>query len=204
VKELIRIAVQQRKVVLFISFVAVIFGMYSYYTVPKQENPHIKVTGAIIKTVYPGASPEDMKKLVTKKIEDAVSGISEYEYVSSESGKNVSVVVVMYHNDADIDRANRELREKIDEVKGDLPNGCREPEINTDPAEAAGMLISLSGGNYTYEQLSSYAEEIKTEEELDLPSFLRRPQFSHRRPSISQTTPLVKKDQPKEAIYEKS
>lgn len=160
-KELIKIAVRQRRVVLFISLVAVMSGMYSYYTIPKQENPHIKVTGAIITTVYPGASPEDIEQLVTKKIEDAVSGISEYKYVSSESGKNVSAVMVAYNDDADIDKANRELREKIDEVKGELPNGCREPEIDTDPAEATGMLISLSGGSYTYEQLSSYAEEIK-------------------------------------------
>jgi len=138
-----------------------VLGTYNYYVLPKQENPYVQANAAIITTVYPGASPQDVEQLVTKKIEDAVSELSEYKKVSSESGKNVSVVLVLYNDEAHIDAANRELREKMDEVKGKLPHGCREPEINTDLAEAAGMLISLSGSNYTYEQLTFYAEEIK-------------------------------------------
>ena len=160
-RKFISIAVEQRKVILFISLVVVIFGMYSYYVIPKQENPHIKVTASMITTVYPGASPEDMEQLVTKKIEDAASEISEYKHVSSESVKNVSVVIIAYNDDADIDKANKELREKIDKVKPELPSGSMEPEIDTDLAEAAGILISLSGDNYSYEQLSFYGEEIK-------------------------------------------
>ncbi|SNT06329.1 Multidrug efflux pump subunit AcrB [Anaerovirgula multivorans] len=160
-KGLIKIAVQQRRIVLFIALVTAIFGMYSYYVIPKQENPHIKVTASMVTTIYPGASPQDVEELVTKKIEDAVSEISEFKKVSSESAKYVSVVIVEYHNDADIDKANRELREKIDEVKNQLPKGCKEPEIDTNLAEAAGMLISLSGDQYSYEQLSSYGEKIE-------------------------------------------
>lgn len=160
-KGLIKIVIQQRRIVLFIALVAAIFGMYSYYVIPKQENPHIKVTASMVTTIYPGASPQDVEELVTKKIEDAVSEISEFKKVSSESTKYVSVVIVEYHNDADIDKANRELREKIDEVKNQLPNGCKEPEIDTNLAEAAGMLISLSGDQYSYEQLSSYGEKIE-------------------------------------------
>ncbi|AOT70933.1 efflux RND transporter permease subunit [Geosporobacter ferrireducens] len=160
-KNLIRIAVEQRKIVLFMALLAAILGIYSYMMIPKQENPHIKVTASMVTTLYPGASPQDMEELVTKKIEDAVSEISEFKQVSSESAKNVSVVIVEYHNDADIDKANQALREKINRVKGQLPKGCLEPEIDTDLAEAAGMLISLSGEGYTYEQLSYYAEAIE-------------------------------------------
>ncbi|WHH58739.1 efflux RND transporter permease subunit [Petroclostridium sp. X23] len=160
-KSILNAVVRGRMIVLFISFVITAFGIYSYSVIPKQENPHIKITAAVITTIYPGASPEDVEQLVTKKIEDAVSEISEYDYVSSESGKNVSVVVVAYRDDADIDKANRELKDKMDEIKDELPDDCYEPEINTDLAEVAGVLISLSGDNYTYEQLSFYAEDIK-------------------------------------------
>lgn len=160
-RTLIRIAVEQRKIVLFMALLAAIFGIYSYSMIPKQENPHIKVTASMVTTLYPGASPQDMEELVTKKIEDAVSEISEFKQVSSESSKNVSVVIVEYQENADIDRANQELREKIDSVKSQLPKGCLEPEIDTNLAEAAGMLISLYGEGYTYEQLSHYAETIE-------------------------------------------
>ncbi|MEN6348114.1 MAG: efflux RND transporter permease subunit [Syntrophomonas sp.] len=163
-QSLIKAAVRQRKIVLFIALIVTAFGLYNYSIIPKQENPHINVNAAIVTTVYPGASPEDVEQLVTKKIEDAAAEVSEYDYSSSESGKNVSVVIVCYNADAgsdEIDQANRELREKIDEIKNDLPDDCNEPEVNDNVAEVAGMLLSLSGGGYSYEQLSAYAEEIK-------------------------------------------
>lgn len=163
-KSLIKAAVEERKIVLFISLIVTVFGMYIYSIIPKQENPHINVNAAIVTTVYPGASPEDIEQLVTEKIEDAAAEVAEYDYSSSESGKNVSVVIVHYNTDAssdEIDKSNRELREKIDEIKDDLPDSCNEPEINDDVAEVAGVLLSLSGDNYSYEQLSAYAEEIE-------------------------------------------
>jgi len=111
-KSLLKAVVKERVIVLFIALIVAAFGLYNYYVIPKQENPHINVNGAIVTTIYPGASPEDVEQLVTKKIEDAASEVSEYDYVSSESGKNVSVVLACYNADADsdkIDKANREL-----------------------------------------------------------------------------------------------
>ncbi|MDD3269596.1 MAG: efflux RND transporter permease subunit, partial [Syntrophomonadaceae bacterium] len=163
-QSLIKAAVRERKIVLFIAVIITVFGLYNYSIIPKQENPQINVSAAIVTTVYPGASPEDVEQLVTEKIEDAATEVSEYDYSSSESGKNVSVVIVYYNTDADseeIDQANRELREKIDKIKGDLPDGCLEPEVNTNVAEVAGVLLSLSGGDYSYEELSAYAEDIE-------------------------------------------
>ncbi len=160
-KKIISVFVGERRIVLFIALIIAVFGLYNYYLIPKQETPDINVTAALITTVYPGASPYDMEQLVTKKIEDAASEITDFDYVSSESGKNVSIVIVVYNNDADIDKANRELREKINEIKNQLPDDCYEPEINTNVAEVAGVLISLSGENYSYEQLSSYADRIR-------------------------------------------
>jgi len=163
-QSLIKAAVKERKIVLFIALIITAFGFYNYSIIPKQENPHINVNAAIVTTIYPGASPEDVEQLVTEKIEDAAAEVSEYDYSSSESGKNVSVVIVCYNTDAgsdEIDKANRELREKIGEIKDDLPDGCFEPEVNTKVAEVAGVLLSLSGGGYSYEELSAYAEEIE-------------------------------------------
>lgn len=160
-KRIIRLTVENKIIMLFISLSIVIFGIYCYSVLPKQENPNIKVNGAVVTTIYPGASPEDIELLVTKKIEDAVSEISGCDRVSSESGKNVSIVIVFYSDTADLDRANRDLRDKIDKIKDELPEECFEPEIDTNVAEVAGVMISLSGDNYTYEQLTGYAEELE-------------------------------------------
>lgn len=163
-KYIISKAVRGRRIVLFIALITAAFGLYNYSVIPKQENPHINVNAAMVTTIYPGASPEDMEQLVTKRIEEAASQVSEYDYADSLSGKNVSKVLVCYNDDVsseEIDQANRELREKIEDIKDELPEDCYEPEVNTNAAEVAGVLISLSGENYTYEQLSSYARELE-------------------------------------------
>jgi len=68
-----------RKVTLFIVFTLIVFGLISYYFLPRQENPDLVPSIALVTTVYPGAIPSDMEKLVTIKIEDAVSEISDFE-----------------------------------------------------------------------------------------------------------------------------
>ena len=72
-KGLISGVVRERKMVLFIGLIIMVFGVFNYCIMPKQENPQIKITAAIVTTLYPGASPEDVEQLVTDKIEDAVS-----------------------------------------------------------------------------------------------------------------------------------
>ncbi len=160
-KRIIKTVVAERKIVLFIALIIAAFGLYNYFVIPKQETPEIKVNAAMITTVYPGATPQDMEQLVTKKIEDAASEVTDCDYAYSTSGKSVSVVIVVYNNDADFDQANRELRDKIEGIKADLPKDCHEPEINTDMTEVAGVMISLSGENYSYEQLSYYAQRVR-------------------------------------------
>jgi len=138
-----------------------LFGIYSYYIMPKQEAPDLNVTVAMITTIYPGAAPQDVEKLVTQKIEDRCIEISGYDYSQSYSNRNMSIVIVRLENDADTDKAWSQLRQKMKDLQSELPEECQDIEVNTDLAETAGMIISLSGDMYSYEELASYAEEFK-------------------------------------------
>lgn len=160
---LIKAAIKNKKIVLFLVVIAIISGFYSYHIIPKQESPDVSSPAAMITTIYPGASPSDIEKLVTKKIEDKVEEIDGYDYVESFSKNSASVVIVYLNNDADKDKAWRDLRDKIKDLKADLPDGCEESKIDTNLTETAGMIISVSGKNYSYEQLGNYADDIKKE-----------------------------------------
>jgi multidrug efflux pump len=150
-----------RKVTVFIAVTLMIFGLISYYFLPRQENPDIVPSIAMVITVYPGAIPSDMEKLVTVKIEDAVSEIRGFESVESFSRNSSSIVVVKITADTDRERSWTEMRQKIDDIIPDLPEGCRKPSILTDLGETAGMIIALSGTNYTYDQLEAFAERFR-------------------------------------------
>lgn len=155
--------IRQRKFTVFFIIMIILLGCYSYYLVPKQESPDVNAPVAIVTTVYPGASPEDVEKLVTRPIEDKVLEIKGYKESKSYSRNNISIVVIELNNEADVDQAWLDLRQRMDDIESDLPEECYPTEINTNLAEATGMLISLSGRDYTYEQLASMAEDMKRE-----------------------------------------
>ena len=158
---LINAAIKNKKIVLFLVVIAILSGFYCYYIIPKQESPDVSAPVAMITTIYPGASSSDIESLVTKKIEEKVEEIDGYDYAESFSKNSASIVIVYLNNDADREKAWRDLRDKIKDLKVDLPEGCRDSEINTKITESVGMILSLSGDNYSYEQLGNYAEDIK-------------------------------------------
>ncbi|WP_088189177.1 efflux RND transporter permease subunit [Desulfosporosinus sp. FKA] len=160
---LIKAAIENKKIVLFLVALVIIAGFYSYYIVPKQESPDVSSPAAMITTIYPGASPSDIETLVTKKIEDKVEEIDGYDYAESYSKNSASIVIVYLNNDADKDKAWRDLRDKIKDLKSELPDGCQDSTIDTNLTETAGMILSISGKNYSYEQLGDYADDIKKE-----------------------------------------
>jgi Cation/multidrug efflux pump len=158
---LINAAIKNKKIVLFLVVIAIISGFYCYTIIPKQESPDVSSPAAMITTIYPGASPSDIESLVTKKIEEKVEEIDGYDYCESFSENSASIVILYLNNDADKDKAWRDLRDKIKDLKTDLPDGCQDSQINTKLTESAGMILSISGDNYTYEQLGNYSDDIK-------------------------------------------
>lgn len=158
---IIELIIKKRKITLFAIILVIVFGIYSYYIMPKQESPDISVTVAMITTVYPGASSEDVERNVTRKIEDKVLEVTGFKTVSSTSQNNLSVVVLELETGTDVDKAWNQLRQKMDEVQAELPEECDEININTDLYQTAGMIISLSGPNYSYYELAAYAEKLK-------------------------------------------
>lgn len=160
---LIKAAIKNKKIVLFLVVISIISGFYCYYIIPKQESPDVASPAAMITTIYPGASASDIEKLVTKKVEDKVEEVDGYDYLQSYSENSASIVILNLNNDVDKDKAWRDLRDKVRDLKSDLPEGCYDSTINTNLTETAGMIISVSGKNYSYEQLGNYADDIKKE-----------------------------------------
>ena len=158
---LIKAAIKNKKIVLFLVAIIIVSGFYCYNDISKQETPDVESPAAMITTIYPGASPSDIEKLVSKKVEQKAEEIDGCDYVQSYSESNASIVVVYLNNDADEDKSWRDLRDKIKDLKSDLPSGCQDSEINTNLTETAGSIISISGNNYSYQQLGDYADDIK-------------------------------------------
>ncbi|MDD4844639.1 MAG: efflux RND transporter permease subunit, partial [Anaerotignum sp.] len=160
-RKIIEKAINRRKITLFFAIFFCFMGLASYYIIPKQENPDVSMAAAVITTIYPGATAEDMDKLVANKIEDAVREINGLNHTETTSKKSVTSIVVMLETDADVEKAWVDLKDKLKSVENDLPKGCYTPQLNTNVAETAGLILSLSGEKYSYEQLNSFAKDFK-------------------------------------------
>ncbi|MDX9872277.1 MAG: efflux RND transporter permease subunit [Clostridia bacterium] len=155
--------IKNRRVTLFFILALAIFGIYSYWLLPKQENPEIAPPVAVVTVVYPGASPEDIEASVTTKVEDELASLEGYDYIESYSRHSVSTSVVWLTNEAAVKETWDELRRKMDALQAELPEGCRKIDVNTDLDATAGFIFSLTGEDSSLEELAAVAEKIKKE-----------------------------------------
>lgn len=161
--KLMRMAVYERKVTILLSFMIILYGVYAYYFIPKQENPDTSSPAAQIITVFPGATAAEVEELVSKPIEDEVATLDGIESLTSYSNTNVSVVIVTLNYDVDYEEQWNNLRVRLDNLKSSLPSGVYDYQISTDLTTSAGIILSLSGEKYTYEQLADYAALYKND-----------------------------------------
>jgi len=159
---LTKFAIERPIVVRMAFFLIVIFGVYAYRAMPKFLDPDITVGEGVIYTLCPGFSAEEMEKLVTKKIEDKLEGISDirrFESRSFESTSNIHVFFNTNLSEYDIDQAMQEVRNAVDSVE-ELPEDAKIPRVlEIDIAIFPVCMVGLAGP-LPMMQLQDIAEDI--------------------------------------------
>ena len=140
----------------------VVLGIYCYRAMPRYLDPDLTLGEGIIITICPGFSPEEMEKLVTKKIEDELQGISEIRRHESHSYESTSKIHVLFNtrlSEYEIDQAMQEVRNAVDQVE-DLPEEAKVPRVlEIDVAIFPVCMIGLAG-DLPMMQLQDIAEDI--------------------------------------------
>ncbi|MBN2731989.1 MAG: efflux RND transporter permease subunit [Balneolaceae bacterium] len=164
-------SIDNRISVLVVIALVVLFGIQSYLTIPKEASPDITIPNIMVITTYPGVSPEDMESLVTRKLEDELSGISDVKEMTSTTSEGYSNINLEFNSDVNINDALQKVREKVDLAKPELPEDAEDPiiqEINF--SEFPIMQVNISG-QYGLVQLKQVAEDLQDQIET-IPSVL--------------------------------
>ena len=128
-----------------IVLVVVLLGTISLTRLPIDLFPEIEIPVAVVSTSYTGAGPQEIEGLITKQIEGAIATVGNINTVSSISYEGSSIVIAEFNNGVDMDFAALEMREKVDMVKGFLPDGATDPMVlKIDPNSMPIMQIALS------------------------------------------------------------
>jgi len=109
--------------------VFILFGGLAFWGMPLDLTPDVDIPYVTVQTIYSGAGPEEIEMQLTKKIEDAVSSISQIDQMISYSMEGVSLVIIKFELDKDVDVANQEVKDKVDAILNDLPDDSEDPIV---------------------------------------------------------------------------
>ncbi|MBL4644236.1 MAG: efflux RND transporter permease subunit [Candidatus Pacebacteria bacterium] len=105
-------------------------GITAIIDIPKESSPEVEVPIAVISTILPGASPEDVEKLVTNVLEEPLkNSLSDVRNITSSSSEGISNITVEFEASADLVKSLRSVRDEVDNAKSDLPDEALDPRV---------------------------------------------------------------------------
>ena len=158
------LSVDNRTSIVILTFIIVIIGAFSYFSMPKENFPEVVFPTIYVGTPYPGNSPVDMENLITRPIEKELKGISGVDNIKSTSIQDYSTIIVEFTTDVDLGKALQDVKDAVDQSKSELPTDLdQDPNVfEVNLQDLPIMYINLSG-NYSNDELKEYAEYLQDE-----------------------------------------
>ncbi|RKD33520.1 efflux RND transporter permease subunit [Thermohalobacter berrensis] len=155
-----KLAVKRPVTILMVTFIIILLGAVSLSRLPIDLLPKIEVPVAIVSTSYEGVGPEEIEKLITRPIEESLATVDNIKGIQSISSEGSSVVIAEFDFGTDMDFASLDMREKVDMIKGYLPDDASDPMVlKIDPNSQPIIQLSLSNGN-NLASLQEIAEDM--------------------------------------------
>jgi multidrug efflux pump subunit AcrB len=140
-----------------------VLGWQSFNSLPITRFPAIDVPLVAVSVTQSGAAPAEMESQVTKKIEDAVSGITGVKNVTSSISDGVSTTAVEFRMEVPTDKAVQDVKDAIDQILGDLPGDVDAPTVTRIDVEGqAIMTFAVSAPSMSLEELSWFVDDTIT------------------------------------------
>ncbi len=163
-KILPKFAVDNHRLTLMVVLSLAVYGFFSVWHMPKAENPSVQPPGASVIVRYPGASPADIEEIITKPIEDVVAGMSDLRIASSTSGNGFAVIGAQFEMNADPDDKYRELTEKVNSIRSELPADLAHIEIYRWSVDDVKIIqLAIVSEKASYVELRREAERLEDE-----------------------------------------
>ena len=157
-------ALRNRQIVLFLMLLLAIVGGISYTKLGQSEDPPFTFKAMVIRTLWPGASAEEVSRQVTERIEKKLMETGEYERIVSFSRPGESQVTFMARDSMHSEEVPAlwyQVRKKISDIRQTLPPDIQGPFFNDEFGTTFGNIYSLSGEGFDYALLKDYAERIQ-------------------------------------------
>ncbi|AUY35983.1 efflux RND transporter permease subunit [Pseudomonas sp. PONIH3] len=157
-------ALRNRQIVLFLMILLAAIGAISYTKLGQSEDPPFTFKAMVIRTLWPGATAEEVARQVTERIEKKLMETGEYERIVSFSRPGESQVTFMARDSmhsAHIPELWYQIRKKVADIKHTLPPEAQGPFFNDEFGTTFGNIYALTGAGFDYAVLKDYADRIQ-------------------------------------------
>jgi len=155
-----RFSIKQPILVNLITIFVFIVGLVSLLNLPREAIPPVSFNMVTIQTIYPGATAEDVEKIISAPIEEAIQNIKGIKKISSTSFESISSIVVELKPSAKLDSVYNDIQDAVKKVQ-DLPEDIDDPDVQKLDIEIPVLSVSLSG-DLSELELRKLADNLET------------------------------------------
>lgn len=145
-------------------------GLVSFMQMKVQDNPDIEFPVVIVQISQPGAAPTEIENQITQRVESAVRSIAGVDTLTSTASEGSSQTQVQFKIGQDINAAVNEVKNQVDQIRSDLPEGILEPQVfKVETSSSPIAYFAVAADDMTIEQLSWFIDDTIAKRLLTVP-----------------------------------
>ena len=146
-------------IVFFVIMLAL--GLFGFAALPITQMPNVDVPIVAVTVTQPGAAPSELQTQVTKRVEDAIAGVSGVKHITSTITEGTSSTTIEFRLETNEDRALNDVKDAISRIRMDLPRTIDEPIVNRVDIVGLPILVyGISAPAMTPEDLSWFVDDV--------------------------------------------
>ncbi len=161
-----KIAIERPSLIVVLFSVFTLLGIIGFINLGYELMPDFNQPVVVIRTVYPGAEPNEVETSVSRKIEDALSNLEGVDYLVTKSLPNASVIIANLNYGTDLDQAMQDAQRYIENIRKDLPDDILNPEMskvspNDLPIMSVSATSDLNPTDFYQNMIDNYLPQIQ-------------------------------------------
>jgi len=159
-------AIRHPQLTLFFLLVVAIAGAMAYGRLGQREDPDFAFRAMVIRTLWPGATTEQVDAQVTDRIEKKLQEVPYFKWTQSHSKPGESLIVLELLDTAparEVQAIWYQVRKKVGDIRATLPAEAIGPFFNDEFGDVFGTIYAFTGDGYTLADLRDLVEDVRQE-----------------------------------------
>lgn len=175
------ISIRRPVLAIVLNLVILLVGFICYQRLSVRQLPNVDVPVVTVATSYPGANAQVIESQITKPIEETLSGIEGIDYIQSVSRAESSQVTVRFKLDRDADAAASDVRDRVAQARGAMPEEANESIVQKQEADAQPIIyLAFSSDKHDLIEIADYANRIVKDRVQTIPGVAQAQVYGNR------------------------